>query len=105
MSRSRPRTRALVAVGVLVTLVLAGGISLLASDAPDGLERVAQEQGFAGQEREPATADGPLAGYDARGVGDERVSGAVAGVAGTMVVLALGAGLFLLLRRRDGEQA
>lgn len=103
MSRRRPSTRALLVVGLLVALLVAGGVSLAASSSPDGLERVAGDHGFIDQERPHAASEGPLAGYQARGVDDERLSGAVAGVVGTVAVLGLAGGLFLVLRRREPE--
>jgi hypothetical protein len=39
------------------------------------------------------------------GVGDDRLSGGLAGVAGVLMVGVLGGGLFWVLRRRDGDDA
>ena len=50
-------------------------------------------------------ADGPLAGYRAEGVEDDRLSGLVAGVTGALVVLVLFGGLTLVLRRRRESDA
>ncbi|MGZ5415568.1 MAG: PDGLE domain-containing protein [Nocardioides sp.] len=97
---SRPSTRALVVVGVLVALLLAGVASYYASSDPDGLNRVAEDQGIAQTEREHQAGDGPLAGYETKGVDDDRLSVLVAGVTGSLVVLALFGGLTLVLRRR-----
>jgi cobalt/nickel transport protein len=92
-----------IAAGILVVaLVLAGVVSFYASGSPDGLERVAQDQGFSDTERDHATADGPLAGYSADDVDDERLSGGLAGAIGVVVVLALAGGLALVVRRRPG---
>ena len=99
---SRPSTRAVVVAGVVVALLLAGVASFYASSAPDGLNRVAEDQGIAQTERDHAAADGPMAGYRARGVENDRLSGLVAGVTGALVVLALFGGLTLVLRRRAG---
>jgi cobalt/nickel transport protein len=96
-------TRALVVTGVLVALVLAGVVSYYASPAPDGLNRVAQDQGFAETERSHASNDSPLAGYDTDGVRDQRLSGGVAGVAGSLLVLVLAGGLALAVRRRGTD--
>lgn len=96
----RPSTRALVVVGVLVALLLAGVASYYASSDPDGLNRVAEDQGIARTEREHRAAGGPLAGYETAGVENDRLSGLVAGVTGALVVLALFGGLTLVLRRR-----
>jgi hypothetical protein len=90
--------------GVLVALVLAGLVSFYASSSPDGLSRVAVDHGFAASEREHGGSDVPLAGYEARGVDDPRVSGGLAGVAGSLVVLTAVGGLAVALRRRSGSR-
>lgn len=90
-----------VALGVLVVaLVLAGVVSYYASSSPDGLNRVAQDKGFADTEKDHGAADSPLAGYSAADVDDQRLSGGLAGVTGVVVVLALAGGLALVVRRR-----
>jgi hypothetical protein len=99
----RPSTRALVVVGVLVALLLAGVASYYASSDPDGLTRVAEDHGIARVEKEHRSADGPMAGYRARGVENDRLSGLVAGVTGALVVLVLFGGLTLVLRRRADQ--
>lgn len=97
---TRPGNRTFLVVGVLVALLLAGVVSFYASSAPDGLDRVAGDHGLARAEREHAAGDGPLADYRARGVEDDRLATAVAGVTGALVVLGLFGGLTFLLRRR-----
>jgi len=99
--RRRPSTRTLVAVGVLVSLLLAGIGSFYSSALPDGLEFVAEQTGFADSAREHATADSPFAEYATKGVDSPRLSGGLAGVAGSVLVLVIAGGLFMLLRRRD----
>ncbi len=94
-------TRVLVVLGVLVALLLAGVVSHYASSEPDGLNRVAQDQGFAA---ESGRGNAPLAGYSARGVADDRWAGGLAGVVGVVVVLGLTGGLTLVLRRRGAEK-
>ena len=96
----RPSTPAVVVVGVLVALVLAGVVSFYASSSPDGLIKVAIDQGFSSTEKEHGVADGPLAGYESKGIPDERISGGVAGVAGSLTVLLLTGGLAFAVRRR-----
>jgi cobalt/nickel transport system permease protein/cobalt/nickel transport protein len=93
-------TRTLVIAGVVVALLLAGVVSFYASGSPDGLNRVAEDKGFSNTETEHAGADSPMAGYETRGVGDDRLSTAVAGVTGALVVLALAGGLAFAVRRR-----
>ncbi|MFD4326565.1 PDGLE domain-containing protein [Nocardioides sp. NPDC058538] len=90
-----------VAVGIaVVALLLAGVVSYYASANPDGLEYVAGETGFLDSASEHGAADGPLADYGTKGVDDERLSGGLAGVIGTVVVLVVAGGLALVVRRR-----
>ena len=85
---------------LLVTLLIAGALSYYASAHPDGLEYVAGSTGFLDTAKEPATAAGPLAGYGVEGVGNDRLSGGLAGIIGVAVTLVLAGGLGRLLRRR-----
>ncbi len=104
---SRPRGRVptrLVLAGLLVaTLLMAGVVSFYASSAPDGLDRVSQDEGFASTEKEHGSAGSPLSDYAVDGVDDERVSGGLAGVLGVGVVLVLTAGIAYAVRRRPGS--
>ncbi len=100
-TRRRVRTRTLVLLGVLLSLVLAGVVSFYASGSPDGLESVAGDQGFLGSARDSASSGSPFADYATRGVGDARLSGGLAGLVGVLVVGALAYGLFRLLARRS----
>jgi cobalt/nickel transport protein len=93
-------TRLLVVAGVLVALLLAGVVSFYASGDPDGLTKVSEDQGFAQSEKEHRTGDGPLAGYETQGIADGRLSGGVAGVLGSLVVLTIAGGGALVVRRR-----
>ncbi|MFC7930791.1 energy-coupling factor ABC transporter permease [Streptomyces cinereoruber] len=88
--------------GVVTALVLAGFVSFYASASPDGLEKVAADQGIdaKAEEYEHATADSPLADYGVRGIDAERLSGGLAGVIGVGATLAAGTGVFLVVRRR-----
>jgi hypothetical protein len=95
-----------VVVGVaVVALLLAGVVSFYASSSPDGLNRVAADKGFASTEKKHSSDRSPLAGYESKGVDDPRMSKAVAGVTGTVLVLVLAGGLALLVRRRDASRA
>ncbi|MCY7342674.1 MAG: PDGLE domain-containing protein [Pseudonocardia sp.] len=99
---------------LLVALVIAGGLSYLASSAPDGLDSVTlQGCEVTGSEvtgteeltgtciaqnaRDSATAGSPLADY-AVGGGDGTVG--FAGIIGVAVTVVVAGGLFWLLRRR-----
>src|SRR3546814_4253661 len=54
--------------GLVVTLLLAAGVSQLASSEPDGLERVAEDEGFSDAAEEHDLAGSPLADYGVEGV-------------------------------------
>jgi hypothetical protein len=85
------------AVAALVVIVLAP----LASSAPDGLERVAEDHGFI--ETAQAAAYELLPDYTLRGVSDGAVSTILAGLVGVVLVFALmwAAGAFLARRSRE----
>ena len=99
------RTRAFVLAGLLVALLLGGIVSYYASGEPDGLNKVAEDTGFARTEAEHAAGESPLAGYETRGVENERLSGGLAVGAGVLVCFALAGGLTLVVRRRDRATA
>ena len=99
------RNRVLVLAALAVTLFLAAVVSRYASGSPDGLEKVARDKGIAARETEHRFSRGPLSGYATRGVGDDRLSGALAGVAGVGITLAAGGALFYAVRRRSGDRA
>jgi hypothetical protein len=94
------RGRGFWAAAVALALLLAGVVSWYASTSPDGLERVAEDHGFVDRAEDHLLDDSPLAGYGVEGVDDERLSGGLAGVAGVLVTLAVGAVVFRLVRRR-----
>lgn len=101
--RGRRNGRRLWLVAAAVTLVLAGIVGFHASSQPDGLEKVAEDQGFLDTATEHDLADTPLADYGVEGVDDDRLSVGLAGVVGVALTLALGGGLFWLVRRRGGD--
>ncbi|GAA0484234.1 energy-coupling factor ABC transporter permease [Streptomyces olivaceiscleroticus] len=86
--------------GVAAALVCAGGISYYASASPDGLEKVAHDQGIDKQEKDHAAKDSPLADYSVKDITDARLSGGLAGVIGVGATLAVGSGVFFVVRRR-----
>jgi cobalt/nickel transport protein len=93
-----------VAGGLIVAIGLAFFVSPLASSSPDGLEKVAQDQGFAEQAEDHAFTDGPLADYGVRGVENERLSTGLAGIIGVAVTFGVGMLLFGLLRVVRGRR-
>lgn len=98
-------TKTFAIVAVLVCLALAGVVSYYASGSPDGLNRVAVDQGFDKQAKDHGAKESPLAGYGAKGVDEERLSGGVAGVAGVLVVLVAAGGLGYVVRRKGHDDA
>ena len=86
------------ALALALAVGLATAVSPFASSAPDGLERVARDAGFA---HEGVASDtGVAPGYAAPGVGDDRLATGLAGFAGTLAVFGVGFGVALVLRRR-----
>ncbi len=101
MSRNTTRVVALVVVvGMLVSVLIASVGGFYASNAPDGLERVAEDAGFADEAVDSATADSPLAGYAVGGADGDGSSVAMAGIVGIGVTALAGFGLFAALRVR-----
>lgn len=84
-------------IGLLASAVLAGLVSFYASSSPDGLESVAEQQGFGESAEDSATAESALADYGVAGVEDGRWSVGLAGVVGVGITALVGFGLFLLL--------
>ena len=101
MSAPRAGSHRFLAVFLLVSLLVAGVASYYASSHPDGLEYVAGKVGFIDRADESPAAKSPLADYSTKGVDNDRISGGIAGVAGSALVLVLAGGLFWVLRRRD----
>jgi hypothetical protein len=100
---SRLGRRAFTALALAVAIGLGTAVSPWASASPDGLQKVAGDQGFADRGRvHRVQADAPAAGYAVPGVRDERLAKGLAGFAGTLVVFGLGSGGAALLRRRAG---
>lgn len=97
--RARP-VRGLVVGGLVAALVVAGVVAQFAVDDPDGLERVAEDEGFIASGQDHPLARLPFADYATAGVADERVSLALAGIAGTLLTLGVGSGLLLAVRDR-----
>jgi hypothetical protein len=88
-------------LALAIAIGLAAAVSPFASGAPDGLERVAADQGFGARERAAAVhRHAPAPGYAIPGVRDERVAKGLAGLAGSLAVFAFAAGVAGAARRR-----
>jgi hypothetical protein len=90
--------RLFVAGGLLVAIGLAMLASGFASSSPDGLNKVAEDHGFAANARQHLFENGPLAGYAVKGVNGDRLSTGISGLIGVLVTFGVGLALFALLR-------
>ncbi|WP_306185840.1 MULTISPECIES: energy-coupling factor ABC transporter permease [unclassified Streptomyces] len=86
--------------GLVTSLVLAGFVSFYASASPDGLEKVAHDQGIDKKEERHASAGSPLADYGVKDISDARLSGGLAGVIGVGSTVVVGSTVFWVVRRR-----
>ncbi len=85
-------------IGILmIALAIAGGLSLLASGAPDGLEHSMEQMGAV--DGEPAL-DSPMPDYEAPFWKNPTARKAIAGLSGTLAVLGLVLLAGRLLRRK-----
>ena len=100
-AKRRVPVRSVLVVGLLVTLAFAVGISQFASSNPDGLEFVAEQQGFRSTAEDSATSGSPLANYGAGLTGRSTLDTAVAGLIGVGLILLIGFVLFKLVRRGE----
>lgn len=87
-----------VVAGLLLAVGIAFFLSPLASSSPDGLERVAMDQGFESSATDHALAAGPLADYGVAGVDDPWLSTGLSGVVGVALCFALAGALLLAVR-------
>ncbi|MFG2120585.1 energy-coupling factor ABC transporter permease [Streptomyces sp. NPDC048710] len=99
---ARTSRRTLWISGLVASLVLAGFVSFYASADPDGLEKIAHDQGIDKKTEQHAAADSPLADYGVKDVSNARLSGGLAGVIGVGVTVVAGSAVFWAVRRRRG---
>jgi cobalt/nickel transport system permease protein len=84
------------AAGLAVAALLVLVVAPLASDEPDGLERVAIDQGFIDSAEDHALAESPLADYGASEIEDQAT--------GVLITFGVGAaivGVFVVIRRKS----
>jgi cobalt/nickel transport system permease protein len=84
--------------GVLTAVVFAVVVSQFASGDPDGLERVAGDEGFAASGETHDFAGSVFADYATSGIDNETLSLAVAGSAGVALTLLVGYGIVIASR-------
>ena len=96
--------RLFTALALAVAVGLATAASPFASSSPDGLEKVAQDKGFAGDGRPAGVQEAaPVPGYAFPGVANERVATGLAGFTGTLLVFVVGYGLARVVVRRSPQ--
>ncbi|MFL3866013.1 energy-coupling factor ABC transporter permease [Streptomyces griseobrunneus] len=96
--------RGFLITGLVSALLLAGFVSFYASASPDGLERVAADQGIDEKAEEHGAADSPLADYGVGDIANARLSGGLAGVIGVSATVVVGTGVFWVVRRRREDE-
>ncbi len=102
----RRRSLRAVTMGILAAaFVLATVVAQFAAGDPDGLERAAEDTGFAASAEEHSLADTLFSDYATAGLENETVSLAVAGIVGVTITLAVGWGLFFVVRRPDRDSS
>ncbi|ADL07357.1 PDGLE domain-containing protein [Thermosediminibacter oceani] len=84
-----------ISVILLIALAIGAFLSPLASPDPDGLERVAEDQGFIHLAEGKEVIAGLMPDYIFPGIGNEALATALAGVTGTIFTFGV---MFLLSR-------
>ena len=88
-------------VALAVAFGLATAAAPFASGAPDGLDRVAADHGFATHGRlATVQRHAPARGYSLPGIGDPRVAKGLAGFGGSLAVFLVASGAAAAVRRR-----
>jgi hypothetical protein len=88
---------------LLVAIGLAVVAAQFASSSPDGLEFVAEQEGFLETADTRAPSGAPLADYGEDLTSSGWLNTAIAGLAGTLLTLAAGYGVFWLARRTNTD--
>ncbi len=89
----------IIAIGLIVSLVLAILLSPFASSSPDGLEKVGEDKGFI--EKAHSLLTGLLPDYLFPGVSNEKIATAIAGGLGVLIVFGITYLLMLMIRKKD----
>jgi hypothetical protein len=96
-------TRTLFIGGLVAAILIAVGASQFASSQPDGLEFVAEQEGFSDTVEDHDLADSALAEYGENLTDSSTLNTAIAGLVGVVVTLGVGYGVFWLVRKRDDD--
>ena len=101
MNQNKSNLKKFYALFFLAALSLAGGLSFYASSSPDGLEKVAEDEGFLESAQDSALSNSPLADYGLAGLDSERLSVGIAGVVGVVATAVIALALFTLIKKRS----
>ena len=101
MNQNKSNLKKFYALFFIAALSLAGVISFYASSSPDGLEKVAEDEGFLESAEDSALSNSPLADYGLAGLDSERLSVGIAGVIGVVVTAIIALALFTLIKKRS----
>ena len=107
-ARAVPRrlsTPAFVGLGIVTAIVLVVFVAPFANPNPDGLERVAADNGVDAAVTDHDLAGSPLAGYGVDGVDNAMFGTGLAGLVGIAATLAVGASIVWIVRRRRNPSA
>ena len=92
------------ASALLISALLAGGLSFYASSSPDGLEKVAEDVGFIESAKDHTFADFTLSDYGISGLENARLSVGFAGLIGVVATALVALGLFMLIRKKPVDK-
>jgi hypothetical protein len=101
MNQNKSNLKKFYALFFIAALFLAGGLSFYASSSPDGLEKVAEDEGFLESAEDSALSNSPLADYGLAGLDSERLSVGIAGVIGVVVTAIIALALFTLIKKKS----
>jgi cobalt/nickel transport protein len=101
MNQNKSNLKKFYALFFITALSLAGVISFYASSSPDGLEKVAEDEGFLESAEDSALSNSPLADYGVAGLDSERLSVGIAGVIGVVVTAIIALALFTLIKKKS----
>ena len=86
--------------GLLAALLVSLAASFVASPYPDGLERVAQDHGFAHRGEVTPVFPAPAPDYVFPGIKDEKAATAAAGLLGTLAMFGIVCAVATIIKRR-----
>ena len=86
--------------GLVIAIFMACVLSLFASPEPDGLERVAEDQGFAEKAAGQEVVHSPMADYVVPGIDNPQLAAALAGLVGVLIIIGLTYGWTVILKKK-----